>query len=103
MINHEILFAKLLNAGVRGVALNWIKSYFASRKQVYVNGISSDNLSDILIGVFQGSILGVLLFLVIINDIGNSTELLLTYLYADNNTSLGLADNLQDLQNKVNS
>ena len=104
MIDHEILFAKLSNAGVRGVALNWFKSYFAGRKQrVHVNGISSDNLCDILIGVLQGSILGVLLFLVFINDIGNATELLLSYLYADDNTCLCSADNLQDLQNITNS
>ena len=104
MIDHEILFAKLSNAGVRGVALNWFKSYFAGRKQrVHVNGISSDNLCDILIGVLQGSIPGVLLFLVFINDIGNATELLLSYLYADDNTCLCSADNLQDLQNITNS
>ena len=104
MINHEILFSKLYNAGVRGVALNWFKSYFAGRKQrVFVNGTSSDNLCDILIGVLQGSILGVLLFLVFINDIGNATALLISFLYADDNTALCSSDNLQDLIKITNS
>ena len=104
MINHDILFSKLSNAGVRGVALNWFKSYFAGRKQrVYVNGTSSSNLCDIIIGVLQGSILGVLLFLVFINDIYNATDTLLSFLYADDNTALCSADNLQDLINLTNS
>ena len=103
MINHEILYSKLYNAGVRGVALNWFKSYFAGRKQrVHVNGTSSDNLCDIIIGVLQGSILGVLLFLVFINDIGSATEKLLSFLYADDNTCLCSADSLTELKKTTN-
>ena len=35
-LNHEILFSKLGHYGIRGVALNWMKSYFNNRKQ-FVN------------------------------------------------------------------
>ena len=61
-INHDILFQKLQCYGIRGIALEWIKSYMSNRYQ-YVSFNSCDScIEPIEYGVPQGSILGPLLF-----------------------------------------
>ena len=32
-VNHAIVFDKLAHYGIRGLALDWIRSYFSNRKQ----------------------------------------------------------------------
>ena len=62
--NHEILFKKLGHKGIKGRALDWLKSYLGGRRQlVEVNGHKSSPES-IDMSVVQGSILGPTLFLI---------------------------------------
>jgi len=82
-LDHDILIAKLDYYGVRGVALDWFKSYLHCRKQyVLLNGQSS-TMSSVVCGVPQGSILGPLLFILYINDIVNCSDILHFILFAD--------------------
>lgn len=88
-VPHDILFSKLEHYGVRGLSLKWFKSYFQNRYQkVTVNGINSQNTCLIKDGILQGSTLGVLFFLLFINDLPNCSDILKTFLFADDNNSL---------------
>lgn len=82
-VDHKILINKLEIAGVRGCALDLFKSYLSGRKQtVLVNGNYS-KFKGIRCGVPQGSVLGPLLFLIYINDIGALNLKCLPNLFAD--------------------
>ena len=69
LVNHELLLKKLQLCGLDLNTLNWFYSYLNRRYQkVYINGKLSEPLK-IHSGVPQGSILGLALFLLFINDL----------------------------------
>ena len=70
-VPHERLLHKLEHVGIRGKLITWIGNFLLNRRQhVLIDGTSSE-WSDVTSGVPQGSILGPLLHIIYINDIGN--------------------------------
>lgn len=101
-IDHDILLQKLSHYGIRGVALEWVKSYLSERKQyVEFMGVSS-NQQSMICGVPQGSVLGPLLFIIYTNDLSSVTEHSKSILYADDSNIFKTGNNLRLLFRDVN-
>jgi len=71
-VPHQRLLKKLQYYGINDNIYNWIETWLTRRFQsVVLNGISSHPVS-VQSGVPQGTILGLLMFLLYINDISNN-------------------------------
>ena len=85
-VDHNILCGKLNNMGIQA---HWFQPYLSERSQIVgLDGILSD-ASPVTCDVPQGSILGPLLFLCYVNDMGTSIDAdCKLILYADDSAIL---------------
>ena len=100
--DHDIIIEKLFSYGIRGRQLDLYSSFLKDRKQqVAVNGLYSDLVMSVNTGVPQGSMLGVLFFLIYINDMPNASKFDL-YFYADDSNALIANTDPQELETQCN-
>ena len=98
-VDHGILLQKLKSLGIRGKFSNWIESFLTNRKQfIAANGALSTQ-SNVLSGVPQGTILGPILFLILIRDIDHNLKSSKAYSFADDTKIVSKIKTHQDVNN----
>ena len=97
-VDHNILLVKLKRLGISGKLLKWIEEFLKRRFQkVRVQGCLS-NPVKVISGVPQGSVLGPLLFLVMMLDIDKQVTFSAIATYADDTKIWATVNTREDTQ-----
>ena len=102
-IDHTILLKKLSYYGIRGLALEWCRSYLSTRKQFITYKDILSECMDLTCRVPQGSVLGPLLCIIYTNDLPNSLLHSTCILFADDKTIYYAAKNIADIYSKLDT
>ena len=85
-LSFDIILYKLNYYRIAGTELQLLTNYLKNRKQYVIFNNHESDLTEITTGVPQGSILGPLLFSIIINDLKKSSKKITFLMYADDTT-----------------
>ena len=99
--NHRLILAKLRAAGLCDGALSWISSYLEGRSQKVVTDTGESQWEAVANGVPQGSVLGPLLFTVLVSDLKDAIKRGRYHMYADD-TQLYYNCKVEDANDTIN-
>ena len=104
-LRHDILLQKLLYYGITNKAKLLLESYLKNRKQFVQIGDVRSPMKQVFTGVSQGSIIGPLLFNILINDFVKACDKFAFVLYADDTTLNSILDcfgkNTDKIENSI--
>ena len=101
-VNHACLIDKLSLYGVENNELDWFCDYLFNRSQYVVYDSVKSESSKITHGVPQGSILGPLLFIILVNDIEPILRHCNLLMYADDTVLYCASKNINAIENMLN-
>ena len=91
-VDHGILCHKLKQLGITGKIGAWIHNFLNERQQAVIVDGQLSTLSDVLSSVPQGTVLGPILFLILINDIGDNIASTISSFADDTRVLRGIQD-----------
>ena len=96
-LDYRVTLQKLHDMGITGNLLQWINSFLSNRFQcVYVQGEKSSPV-QVKSGVPQGSVVGPLLFLIMLQDIDSETNFATISSFADDTRVLAGITSMEDV------
>ena len=96
-VHHTIVLNKIKSLSITGQIYNWLESFLRGRFQsVIVNGISS-RPQEVKSGVPQGSVLGPLIFLILIGNIDEDVNESVVKSFADDTRSTKSVNTFEDV------
>ena len=102
-VDHETIAAKLKSFGIFDIELKWFQEYLRNRKQVVAMDNELSDLCGISTGVPQGSILGPLLFVLLMNDLPDHINKCSVLMYADDTVLFYSSRDVQDIESVLTS
>ena len=95
--------SKLLENGIRGVMQHWFEFYLSNRKQYVSIKKCSSSMSNITLGVPQGSVLGPVLFLLYTKDMHRSSNQTRFVHFADDTTVFAPNSDINNVHATMNN
>ena len=98
--NHKLILAKLESLGLKNNGLSWIESYLSGRTQIVKTAKGTSEEISLRNGVPQGSVLGPILFTILIGDLHTRLKHCKYHCYADD-TQIYKSGKVEDINNII--